>query len=37
MGGVAIREYVQGPNYNKDVDKIITLVSPHEGTGALNM
>ena len=22
MGGVAIREYVQGPNYNKDVDKI---------------
>ena len=22
MGGVAIREYVQGPNYNKDVDKV---------------
>lgn len=37
MGGVAIREYVQGPNYSKDVDKIITLDSPHEGTGALNM
>ena len=37
MGGVAIREYVQGPNYNKDVDKIVTLDSPHEGTGSLNM
>ena len=37
MGGVAIREYVQGPNYNKDVDKFITLDSPHEGTGALNL
>ena len=36
MGGVAIREYVQGPNYNKDVDKIVTLDSPHEGTGALS-
>ena len=37
MGGVAIREYVQGDNYNHDVDKMITLDSPHEGTGALNM
>ena len=36
MGGVAIREYVQGPNYNRDVDKIVTLDSPHEGTGALS-
>ena len=28
---------VQGDFYNGDVDKVITLDSPHEGTGALNM
>ena len=32
MGGVVSREYVQGDFYNGDVDKIITLDSPHEGT-----
>jgi nanoRNase/pAp phosphatase (c-di-AMP/oligoRNAs hydrolase) len=32
MGGVVSREYVQGNFYNGDVDKIITLDSPHEGT-----
>ena len=37
MGGVVSREYVQGNFYNGDGDKIITLDSPHEGTGALNM
>ena len=37
MGGVVSREYVQGNFYNGDVDKIITLDTPHEGTGALNM
>ena len=37
MGGVVAREYVQADFYNKDVDKVITLDSPHEGTGALNM
>jgi len=38
MGGVASREYVQSDSiYNNDVDKVITLDSPHEGTGALNM
>lgn len=37
MGGVVSREYVQGNFYNGDVDKIITLDSPHEGIGALNM
>lgn len=37
MGGVASREYVQGNVYNDDVDKVITLDSPHEGTGALNL
>lgn len=37
MGGVVSREYAQGNFYNGDVDKIITLDSPHEGTGALNM
>ena len=36
MGGVVSREYVQGDFYNGDVDKIITLDSPHEGTGTLN-
>jgi len=37
MGGVASREYVQGENYNEDVDKVITLDSPHEGTQALSL
>lgn len=37
MGGVASREYVQGNIYNDDVDKVVTLDSPHEGTGALNL
>ncbi|WP_198514829.1 LamG-like jellyroll fold domain-containing protein [Hallerella succinigenes] len=37
MGGVVSREYVQGNFYNGDVDKIITLDSPHEGTGTMNM
>lgn len=38
MGGVVSREYVQNSSYyHGDVDKIITLDSPHEGTGALNM
>ena len=37
MGGVASREYVRGTNYNYDVDKVVTLDSPHEGTGALNL
>ena len=29
MGEVVSREYVQGDFYNGDVDKIITLDSPH--------
>jgi len=37
MGGVASREYVQGDFYNDDVDKVIALDSPHEGTGSLNL
>ena len=37
MGGIVSREYVHSNFYNDDVDKIITLDSPHEGTGALNM
>jgi hypothetical protein len=38
MGGVASHEYVTDQSvYNDDVDKMITLDSPHEGTGALNM
>lgn len=38
MGGVVAREYVQNSGYyHQDVDKIITLDSPHEGTGALEM
>lgn len=38
MGGVVAREYTQNSDYyHGDVDKIITLDSPHEGTGALEM
>ena len=38
MGGVASREYIQNSDYyHGDVDKIITLDSPHERIGALNM
>ena len=38
MGGVVSREWVQNSNYyHGEVDKVITLDSPHEGTGALNM
>ncbi len=38
MGGVASHEYVTDTNvYNNDVDKVITLDSPHEGTGSLNL
>ena len=36
MGGLASREYVQGDGYNEDVDKVITLDSPHKGTYALD-
>ena len=36
MGGLASREYVQGDDYNRDVDKVITLDSPHRGTYSLN-
>lgn len=38
MGGIASREWIQNSDYYYgDVDKVITLDSPHEGTGALNM
>ncbi|MBQ7078414.1 MAG: hypothetical protein IJM92_01835 [Fibrobacter sp.] len=38
MGGIASREWIQNSNfYHGEVDKVITLDSPHEGTGALNM
>jgi len=36
MGGVTSREYVQGDFYNDDVDKVITLDSPHKGTHSLD-
>ena len=37
MGGIASREWIQNSDYYyNDVDKVITLDSPHEGTGALN-
>ena len=36
--GQVAREYVQNSDYyHGEVDKVITLDSPHEGTGALNM
>lgn len=38
MGGVVSREWIQNSDYyHGEVDKVITLDSPHEGTGALNM
>lgn len=38
MGGVVSPEWIQNSNfYHDEVDKVITLDSPHEGTGALNM
>ncbi len=38
MGGVVSREWIQNSDYYyNEVDKVITLDSPHEGTGALNM
>ncbi|NLB63738.1 MAG: hypothetical protein GX801_06475, partial [Fibrobacter sp.] len=37
MGGVTSREYIRSKSYNNDVDKVITLDSPHEGTGSLNL
>ncbi|PBC72748.1 esterase/lipase family protein [Fibrobacter intestinalis] len=36
MGGLASREYVQGDDYNGDVDKVIMLDSPHKGTYSLD-
>ena len=36
MGGLASREYVQSDYYNGDVDKVITLDSPHRGTYSLD-
>ncbi len=38
MGGVVAREWIQNSDYyHNEVDKVITLDSPHEGTGALEM
>lgn len=38
MGGVVSCEWIQNSDYyHGEVDKVITLDSPHEGTGALNM
>ena len=37
MGGIASREWIQNSNYYYgDVDKVITLDSPHEGIAALS-
>lgn len=38
MGGIVSREWIQNSDYyHGEVDKVITLDSPHEGTGALNL
>ncbi len=38
MGGVVAREWIQNSDYyHGEVDKVITLDSPHEGTDTLNM
>lgn len=31
MGGLVAREYIQGPNYQDDVDELIMLGTPNEG------
>ncbi|TVM01272.1 MAG: hypothetical protein CV087_11085, partial [Candidatus Brocadia sp. WS118] len=31
MGGLLARSYIQGDNYENDVDQLITLGTPHEG------
>lgn len=33
MGGMVAREYIQGSEYQGDVDKILFINTPHEGTG----
>lgn len=33
MGGMVAREYIQGTEYQGDVDKILFVNTPHEGTG----
>ena len=33
MGGMVAREYIQGGGYLGDVDKILFINTPHEGTG----
>lgn len=33
MGGMVAREYIQGEGYQDDVDKILFINTPHEGTG----
>ncbi len=32
MGGILARAYIQGPDYNNDVDQFITLGTPHQGS-----
>ena len=36
MGGLTTRDYIMGPFYKGDVDKLVTLDSPHEGSGIAN-
>lgn len=31
MGGLVARRYITGPNYQNDVDQVISLASPHRG------
>ena len=31
--GLAVREYIQGPNYRGDIANVVFLNTPHEGTG----
>lgn len=33
MGGMVAREYIQGDSYQGDVNKILFINTPHEGTG----
>ncbi len=32
FGGIIAREYIQGPQYDQDIDQLITIGTPHQGS-----
>lgn len=37
MGGIVSRMYIQGENYRKDINKLITIQTPHSGSQFANV